>query len=591
MADMMYNRASGRTPSIASAMADRQMQQAAAEQSSAAASARGPAALALAQQGAAANTASMQSNISNQAQINAAQERMQAEQNAYNAYSGVSAQDAARAQAQAQFDDAQRARNDAMTMGMTGNEIGVNTAQLAAKGNQAALKQGGAMTLLNEEAARQQADDAKTAQVAGAVATGVATVAGGMMGGPAGAAAGNAVGQAATSTTKQPPSDERAKDISTWGDMPEEPAAAPTSTWGTGTGEDQFTMSKRIARNALDDQEAQEQFDRGGPTATAGVQALKDADAEELGLIRAKERNGVPLTRSEENHRAALEHRERAAKRDEAAAKGVAAAPPAPAPNRSLAKALLGVAPSVIGSITTNRFATPQNVYRPQLQPIPGAPGIRSDMTSKVPYGDDITSDEEAKNVVPLRRETGDVEQHYDRDVSRAAPDVTSSASLSGPMPRYSMAQAVERRSNPEPAQAKRRKLSDAELIRMAKEMQAQTAAQGETLRGGPSVGRASDPMAASNRSMEASPYTYKPEFAAEAGQLPGEQNVGPMAQKMARDPVARTAVERDPNTGLLSLDRDKFAKVTAGGVASLQRQVDRQNQVISFMAQRLGLR
>ena len=101
-------------------------------------------------------------------------------------------------------------------------------------------------------------------------------------------------------------------------------------------------------------------------------------------------------------------------------------------------------------------------------------------------------------------------------------------------------------------------------------------------------------PMAEANRSMEATPYTYKPEFAARTGQEPGEKNVGPMAQRMAADPVAATAVERDPQTGMLTLDRDKLAKVTSGGVADLQQQMDQLREHIknpprSIMAQRFG--
>lgn len=82
MAGLMAARAQGLVPSIAQMQADRQMRQATAEQASAAASARGAAGLALAQQNAAGNVANLQSAISNQAQINAAQERMMAEQNA-----------------------------------------------------------------------------------------------------------------------------------------------------------------------------------------------------------------------------------------------------------------------------------------------------------------------------------------------------------------------------------------------------------------------------------------------------------------------------------------------------------------------------
>ncbi len=147
LADLMADRAMGRVPSIAQMQADRQMRQAAAEQASAAAGARGPAALALAQQNAAANVAGLQSGISNSAQINAAQERMAAEQAAFGAYSGMRGGDinaqqqaAAQAQFQAQMNAQNRAQNDAFTQGLFQNELGVRQQQLQGNlGNQQML--------------------------------------------------------------------------------------------------------------------------------------------------------------------------------------------------------------------------------------------------------------------------------------------------------------------------------------------------------------------------------------------------------------------------------------------------------------------
>ncbi len=80
--------------------------------------------------------------------------------------------------------------------------------------------------------------------------------------------------------------------------------------------------------------------------------------------------------------------------------------------------------------------------------------------------------------------------------------------------------------------------------------------------------------MADAMRSMEASPYAYK-EAMRPAEQTSGEVNVGPMANKMAHDPVARTAIVRDPGTGLLAIDKDKGLKVVMGSLASLQDQID----------------
>lgn len=81
--------------------------------------------------------------------------------------------------------------------------------------------------------------------------------------------------------------------------------------------------------------------------------------------------------------------------------------------------------------------------------------------------------------------------------------------------------------------------------------------------------------MAGANRSMAPFEYAYKPGFAEEAGQREGEKNVGPMAQHMASDPVARTAIVERPD-GMLAIDKDKGLKLVMGSVASLQQQMDK---------------
>lgn len=81
-------------------------------------------------------------------------------------------------------------------------------------------------------------------------------------------------------------------------------------------------------------------------------------------------------------------------------------------------------------------------------------------------------------------------------------------------------------------------------------------------------------PMQGAARAMRASVYAYKPEFRPPE-QAPGEKNVGPMAQNMERNPVTATAVRKDPDTGLLSLDRDKLLKVLAGTSSAQQEQID----------------
>jgi hypothetical protein len=82
-------------------------------------------------------------------------------------------------------------------------------------------------------------------------------------------------------------------------------------------------------------------------------------------------------------------------------------------------------------------------------------------------------------------------------------------------------------------------------------------------------------PMADANRSMAASSYEYRPEFTPEE-QEPGEENIGPMADKMKADRVAGTAIVTDPETKMLAIDKTKGLKLVMGGLADLQRQVDK---------------
>jgi hypothetical protein len=94
-------------------------------------------------------------------------------------------------------------------------------------------------------------------------------------------------------------------------------------------------------------------------------------------------------------------------------------------------------------------------------------------------------------------------------------------------------------------------------------------------------AGPAVDPVADANRAQASMPYAYKPEFTPPE-QKPGEVNVGPMAQTMASDPVAATAVKRDPQTGMLMLDGNKMLKLHSAGLSSLQQQQDETRMLLS---------
>jgi hypothetical protein len=215
-------RAQGREPSISGMQAQedirrlqrgaqRQGQAAQAAQMSASASARGPAGLALAQQGAANNIANTQGaigrstadatmGISNQAQINAANERLAAENAAANTFGAMRGQDLTsqgQSAQQTQFNaglntqqqqfnaglrQQQSGLNDALLMGMTQNEMAVRNAQLTAFMNQQAQTSANALgaTGINAGVAGQNASMAQQ-NAMGVVGMG-ANIAGGIAG-------------------------------------------------------------------------------------------------------------------------------------------------------------------------------------------------------------------------------------------------------------------------------------------------------------------------------------------------------------------------------------------------------------------------
>jgi hypothetical protein len=518
MADLMAKRARGETPSIAQAMADRNMQQAAAEQSSAAASARGPAALALAQQNAALNTSAAQSNISNAAQINAMQERQQAEQAAFSAYGNLRGQDAQSAQFQAQLNAQQRAQNDAFTSAMTGHERGVQGDQLAAQTGEARDQAAGAANYADMVARRKAADDAKTGQALQAGATVFGTAA--MM------------------------SDMRAKQPAPPGWLTKAQAADPgTSPAAEVPAAPDYSNDVIAASRALDDMQAgkAEPAKPEGhvmqPLAVAGMDALDRRDQEDAGLIAAKQRAGAKLTDKEKRQQPLLARRLGMAQ--PAALPG---ARPAPEPYEPSKGQILGQGMMNLGRV----FGQPP-MYSDDRTKLRAAfmAGVQREMNRDNPAG----QPEMPEYMTAGGRKSPEGARYTVEDFKPAPENPNQPLTSSQPF----------ERPDPRPANEEKAIAFSA---------------------------RRADPMPAANRALAASPYTYKPEFAAKTGQAPGEVNVGPMAQTMAQNPVTATAVEKDPQTGMLALDRDKLQKVTAGGVASLQGQVD---ELRSLMAARLG--
>jgi hypothetical protein len=187
IAQLIADRASGKTPSIAGMVGTQNIGRALADQSSIAASARGPAALALAQQQQANNSANAVSTINNQTEVNSAVERQNAENAAMGAYTGIRGgdqslmgADAGVSIAQANINANQRAENDRFQLGMTGAETDVQKAQLNAQGNQVGIQAG----VGNAAAARDQAagfhSDDRTDKYIG-IGAGPAATAGGLI--------------------------------------------------------------------------------------------------------------------------------------------------------------------------------------------------------------------------------------------------------------------------------------------------------------------------------------------------------------------------------------------------------------------------
>lgn len=184
---MMKARASGAVPSAAQMQGQRDMEAARAGQASAAAGARGPGALALAQQNAAANTAAAQQNISGQSQVNAMNERERAESAYMGAATGMRQQDYAGAQQAAGMSG--QFQNTAQ--GYAGLQNNIQQSQLNAGMNRESQKSANANAVMGIKAgvSGQNAGSAQqwgmgAVNMGSSVAGGIAGMAGKAEGGP-----------------------------------------------------------------------------------------------------------------------------------------------------------------------------------------------------------------------------------------------------------------------------------------------------------------------------------------------------------------------------------------------------------------------
>jgi hypothetical protein len=312
--------------------------------------------------------------------------------------------------------------------------------------------------------------------------------------------------------------------------------------------------------------------------------------------------------------------------------------------SQAVSQALSTGASNNINSIDTTPAAG-RSYQAPSLDGRPSSSAI------ELPKPNAMYSDVGTKEVLPIGAEP-EGKQLYIDDSGRGGYRAMSEpqergASLSGPAPRYSLSQAAAERAKSAPKSE--RKMTNDELAAWADREIANTKQKTDALQyTRPAVGQAYDqgygvaraammnrdasespmananralapssysykpmaqkmaadpvartavyrdasesPMANANRALAPSSYSYKPEFRPPS-QAPGEKNVGPMAQKMAADPVARTAVYRDPRSGMLAIDRDKALKLSLGAAGALQQQYDQQQAQIEELRRRQGVR
>lgn len=198
---MQQQAAMGLTPSVAQMQMQGAMEDNARQQMSQAASARGPQAMAMAQYGAAANTANANQGIAYQGGMLRAGEMA----NARNAYmqgaSGMRQQDFGAANANLGANMQQRGLNDSMQMGYSQLQNNVNQSQLQAQGNQQQMLAGSMANANGINAGVNSANAANGWKQYGAVMGGLQGGAGGAgmsgMGGGASGAGGAGAGAGA----------------------------------------------------------------------------------------------------------------------------------------------------------------------------------------------------------------------------------------------------------------------------------------------------------------------------------------------------------------------------------------------------------
>ncbi len=496
-ADMLLSRAQGHNL-ISQQVAQQQQQQLSAQQASAAASARGPAALAMAQQNAANNTSTGQSQIAANAAIAGAQEQLANTQAAGQAYGQARAQDIGTAQT------SYGAAGTSYGAGAQAGQLAQGQDQLrqgyAQLGNNVAQSQ--LQAQMNQQAQQSSnvaAAQGLNAQVGGQNANMNQQGAFGLLG------LGSSVGSAIFGSGKP---DAKAAGGPVQGGtpylvgeqgpelvvpqqnatvIPAQQTAQLTgsyapSTWGGAAPDYQgqaAAMRAHAARQQAEAARAPVNTAAGGFAVAGPVAPLQRMDDERLGLLRARERQGIPMSDAEQTEADVIAHRMGSDKQSATAADGAKAKEKVAAePKKTLKQAMSGVAgdfgkqlSGTAGGIDTG-FHGGSGYVPPSMVGLPQLPVLQTN----------TWSDERTKDVLPLYEapgqqlhQTGDGHAFYASEAPASDGGGVPRASFSGPSS-VSRSSSSAKASAPEPQRTPKRDLGR-EADEMLARIRAQTAA------------------------------------------------------------------------------------------------------------------
>lgn len=548
VANMALARARGDVPSIAEMQAKRDANRLAAEQSSIAASARGPAGLALAGQNQAFGSATGQAQISQAAQIAASQERERAEQSAFGMASGMRGQDYAGQGLQSQ----QAGQKSQIGLGYSGLESDVKKTAGQLGVQREAINAGQYQAAQNLNAQAQAQNTGFAQNVAMGFIGGGSSVGAAAAGNKSDARAKYGITPIGVSYEGKDTSAEMSPDgagmdvmgtLKKYAAVPTTVESGPLARVGNGMGFDASQKMDQAAPGMMlsDDRtklaaafDQGRKFEASGGKAEAPSYVPNAAISTKTPLATASKNIKHIYSIADAEQQAGERMQPAYAKADEK--KAAAAAEAEAKPQRIAASDLTGYQRSGVATY-------------PAAVSYPGA----------------------------FQREQGRTLERNQQALARARGATERAAAAGGDLQRApTMGQRIARIPD-----------AIAEGVGSA----AAHVIPDETPEGGfsPSDERAKEdirrqaPLANAARSMQGYSYAYKPEFTPPE-QHPGEMNVGPVAQNMAKDPIARTVVKQDDG-GILELDRDKLMKLTASIQASQQQQIDDQQKQIAALS------